>query len=77
MISDSAKELIAFVQDLFDLSYEETIKALEEVITYLLMISDSAKEFIAFVQDFFDLSYEETIKALEEVITYLEELKGE
>lgn len=35
MISDSAKELIAFVQDLFDLSYEETIKALEEVITYL------------------------------------------
>ena len=38
MISDSAKELIeliVFVQDLFELSYEETIKALEEVITYL------------------------------------------
>lgn len=35
MLSDSAKELIAFVQDLFGLSYEETIKTLEEVITYL------------------------------------------
>ena len=35
MLSDSAKELIEFVQALFDLSYEETIKTLEEVISYL------------------------------------------
>lgn len=35
MLSDSAKELIEFVQGLFDLSYEETIKTLEEVISYL------------------------------------------
>nr|DAW97182.1 MAG TPA: protein of unknown function (DUF4777) [Caudoviricetes sp.] len=35
MLSDSVKELIEFVQDLFDLSYEETIKTLEELIAYL------------------------------------------
>lgn len=35
MLSDSAKELIIFVQNLFDLSYDEIIKILEEAITYL------------------------------------------
>lgn len=35
MINESVKELIEIVQDLFDLSYDDTIKTLEEVINYL------------------------------------------
>ena len=35
MLSDNAKELIEFAHNLFDLSYDEIIKILEEAITYI------------------------------------------
>ena len=70
MLSDNAKELIEFAHNLFDLSYDEIIKILEEAITYI-------EELIEFAHNLFDLSYDEIIKILEEAITYIEELKGE